>query len=486
MIPQLRPFQLDLVERVIAARQRGARIIVIQAATGAGKTTVACHIAKRAVAKGSSVLFMVHRRKLVEQIAGRLEEFEINHGIIMRGEQRYSAASVQVASRDTILSRCVRNEWIGMPPGDLVFVDEAHHACDPQSEYRRILANYPSATILLLTATPTGPEGQGLGTLAQAMECAAPTSQLVRDGFLAPVKCFAPDRKMRGSKYIRGIAGDLVGSWQMYAENMPTVLFTSRVQHSIDAVAAFNVAGIPAVHIEADTKDHDREAAFDGIANGTIKVVSNVGIIGEGVDVPELGCCQLFCEVNGRVKFLQACGRIMRPHHNKKYGVLIDHSAAVYKHGFPDEDTEWTLEGNTDEAFQEKHDKGLTEQVHYCKPCELLFKGSVGCPQCGRMPVKPPRSIFAPPPQEHSNELLVEADRNSASVFSQDEKIKHWLRCLGVAAQRNGSFCMAAHIYKNKYGDFPDNSFPCIPPRTGWKGKILDTYPSFKRKKAAS
>jgi hypothetical protein len=31
-----------------------------------------------------------------------------------------------VASRDTLLSRAVRNDWIEPPPADLVIVDESH------------------------------------------------------------------------------------------------------------------------------------------------------------------------------------------------------------------------------------------------------------------------------------------------------------------------------------------------------------------------
>lgn len=485
MIPELRPYQLSVIERAAEERRRGNRIIVIQASTGAGKTTIAASIVKRALAKNSRSLLIAHRRKLVDQISGRLEEFEINHGILMRGEMTYGQASVQVASRDTLLSRCVRNQWIGLPPADLVIIDEAHHAADPQCGYREMLENYPQATVLLLSATPVGPDGRGLGPWAQAIVCAAPTSELIEGGFLVPVKVFAPDRKVTRGKAKRGIAGDLVESWKQYGENQPTVLFTSRVQHSLDAVAQFNEAGIPAAHVDANTDDYARESAFEGIANGRLKVLSNVGIIGEGVDVPELGCCQLYCEVGGRVRFLQAIGRVMRPSAGKTHGILIDHSGAVFRHGFPDEDTEWTLEGNVDEAFSKRKEAGLTEQVHYCKPCEMLFKG-LTCPQCGKMPQKPPRSIFAAPPVENTDELLIEAERNGTGVYSRDEKVKHWLRCCGVAANRNGTFGQAAAIYKQKYGDWPDGDFPCVPERWEWKTKVLEKYPNFKRGRKAA
>lgn len=484
MIPTMREYQLDLVERIRGRIGAGARIIVMQAATGAGKTNVASYMAKCGVAKQKKSLFLVHRRRLVDQIDQRLTQFEVDHGVIMRGEKPYGSANVQVASRDTITSRCFNHSWNGLPPADIVFVDEAHHACDQESEHRKIINQYPKAIIILMTATPVGPDGRGMGPFAQAIECAAPTSQLVNDGYLCPVKCFAPDRKKgRGGKYRRGIAGDLVESWKQYGENRPTVLFTGRVQHSLDAVKAYQDAGIPAVHIDANTTDSVRDAAYDGLESGAVMIVSNVGIIGEGVDVPCMGCVQFYMDINGRVAFLQRCGRIMRPWEDKKYGIVIDHAGAVFRHGFPDEDTEWTLEGNVDADFKKKHDDGKTEPVLYCKKCELMYHGGPACPQCGKMPAKPPKSIFAPPPVDASGELLTEADRGGKDVFGKDEKITHWMRCLGLSANSNGNFKKASAIYRKKYNEWPGDDFPCLPSWNGRDDKVADVYPNFVRRR---
>lgn len=481
MIPELRDYQIELTQRVRAQVAIGKRVIVVQATTGAGKTVWAANLGRQAYLKGKFVLYLVHRRQLVNQICSTLTDFQIDYGVLMRGE-RPSHASVQVASRDTLLSRCVRNSWIGMPGADLVIVDEAHHAANPESEYRAILEQYPRAVIILLSATPVGPDGKGMGPWAEAIECARPTTELIAGGHLVPVKVYVPNAKTKRGKVLRGIAGDLVGSWQDHAENRPTVLFCSRVEHSQDAVKAFQEAGIPAAHIDASTPDDDRDRVFEQIKTGEIKVLSNVGIVGEGVDVPSLGCCQLYCEVNGRVKFLQACGRIMRPSDGKEYGILIDHGGAVFRHGFPDENTEWLLEGNVDSAFKGKHDKGETESAFYCKSCQIAYKGTEFCPQCGRKPAKPPKSIFSAPPIRPRHELLVEADRaTDRGVYRRDEMERHWMRCLGVAAARNASFGMAAQIYKKKYDGWPEEGFPCMPDRNQWKSKVRDVYPNFRR-----
>jgi len=465
MTPTLRPFQDDLIRRLRAARAAGSRIIVAQAATGAGKTTTACEIARLTTGNGKRVLFLVHRRKLVDQISDRLRDFQLEHGVIMRGERPYTPATIQVASRDTLYSRCFRNQWIGLPLADLVIVDEGHHAAAPDSEYRDILNQYPLATIILLTATPVGPDGRGLGPWAQAIECAAPTSQLIRDGFLVPVKCYAPDRMGKKGKLRRkGVAGDLVQSWKDYAQNMPTVVFCSRISHSENACAAFNAAGISAAHIDAETPDSIRDIVFQRLGCDSLKVVCNVGIIKEGVDLPCLGCCQFYMDPGGRVAFLQGVGRIMRPFPGKTNSVLIDHAGAVFRHGFPDDDTTWTLEGNADADFKAKHDAGQTAAMLYCKACELMYHGNLQCPQCGRMPSKPPRSLFAPPPVDASDELLVEAILNGQRpAASREEMVEHWHRCLAVAKKRGGNYKMASVIFKRKYKRWPGDDFPKMP-----------------------
>ncbi len=483
-IPILKPLQVDWVGRIRDAASQ-ARIIVCQAATGFGKNTVAAYLAYAAFGKGKRCLLMVHRRKLVDQISDRLSQFGVPHSVLMRGENYRPALTVHVASRDTFLSRGVRNDFIETPPADLVIVDEAHHAHDPESEYRKILARYPTAKILLLSATPAGPDGSGLGPWAQAIVCAAPTTQLIREGYLVGLRCYAPDRKRKGRKFLRGVCGDIVESWKSYGENRPTVLFTTRVQHSLDAVQAYLDASIPAAHMDADTSDDDRERIFEEIASGKIKVLCNVGIIGEGVDVPELSCCQLFCEIGGRTGLIQRVGRVMRTHPGKDHGILIDHGGSVFRHGFPDEDTEWPLDGNADKAFKKKHDDGDTDPVLYCKNCEIIYHGDNGCPQCGKMPVKPPKSIFAPPPIDTTNELLVEADRQAGREdFSREERMKTWWASLMTAKKRNGSIGMARAIYQRKYKEYPPDDFPLCQHR--WDKKVSEAAPNMGRRKGTA
>ena len=479
MIPVLRQYQKRGNEEVVAAARQGARVIVLQGPTGSGKTNSACDLIARAAAKESNVLAVVHRRQLVDQFSDRLWDFHVDHGILMRGHRREKYCPIQVASRDTLLSRCVHREFYTLPSAQLVVVDEGRHAVAPQ--FKAILDHYreKGAVIVLLDATPVLADGSGLGPWAEKLVVTAKVSELIDEGHILPVQCYAPDRKKTKR---RGVAGDLVESWKSYAEDLPTVLFCSRIQHSLNAVKAFNDAGVSAVHLDADTKDKDRDAAYKGLGDGTVKVISNVGIVGEGVDLPCLGCCQFYMDPQSRTRFLQGCGRIMRPAPNKSHGVLIDHAGAVFRHGFPDEDTEWTLLGNVDENYARRRQAGLAPSVRYCADCERLYHGALACPQCGALPQQPPRSLFKAPPVAQENELLIEAERGGEKVYAREEKVKHWFRCLGVAKARDQTFGSAAQIYKRKYGVFPPEDFPCIPERDQWKKKVREVFPNFGRR----
>lgn len=465
--PHLRAFQHDMAQQVLTARARGARIIVLQAHTGSGKTHVTARLAQWASQQGQHVLFIVHRRRLVSQISQRLKDFGVQHGVIMNGEL-LTPATVQVASRDTLLARCIQGSS-GLPWADWVIVDEAHRA-HPQSEYRSILDRYTKATILLVTATPVWPDGSSFGPWAQAMVCAPPVSKLISDGFLCPAKVFAPAREQA-----KGLAGaSLVASWKEFGESMPTVLFTSRVAQSQAAVDAFDEAGIPAWHVDASTPDDERERVFDRLETGKIKIVSNCGIITEGVDLPCVGCVQIAREAPGRVAWLQMTGRALRPYPGKQAAHVIVHSHNMVrerggqirlKHGFPDEDQAWSLTGDPDAEFVRRSRAGRTLKSRYCEPCELVYHGST-CPQCGRAAPAPPLSF--------SDHPIVEARRYQDKDHT--ERVAHWLNCLNAAIKHGGTFMQSCNLYKLRYDEWPPESFPFIPKAENMQRRVRDFY----------
>ena len=65
---QLRPYQVDLVEQTRQAWREGYKAPCIVLGCGGGKSCIVAEIARRTTWNGKRVMFLVHRKELVDQI----------------------------------------------------------------------------------------------------------------------------------------------------------------------------------------------------------------------------------------------------------------------------------------------------------------------------------------------------------------------------------------------------------------------------------
>lgn len=121
---QNRRYQTEAIERTRDAIGAGKKRVLIVSPTGSGKTVIASKIITSAQEKGSEVLFLAHRKELIDQCSAKLDDLGVDHGIIMANHQRTLPwLKVQVASVQTLVNRHAQR-----PPARLIFIDEAHHA----------------------------------------------------------------------------------------------------------------------------------------------------------------------------------------------------------------------------------------------------------------------------------------------------------------------------------------------------------------------
>jgi len=77
--------------------------------------------------------------------------------------------------------------------------------------------------------------------------------------------------------------------------------------------------------------------------------------------------------------YLQQIGRALRTSAGKDCAIILDHVGNVSRHGLPDEDREWSLDGvkkrpcNTD---------GNAAGIRTCPMCFAIHKPAPHCPQC--------------------------------------------------------------------------------------------------------
>ena len=123
-MPQLRDYQEQLVRDVSAAWREGFRAPCIVLGCGGGKSCIVAEIARRTTWGGKRVLFLVHRRELVEQIALTF----VRWGVDMH---YCDIMMVQTATR--------RISKLKKP--SLIITDENHHS--PAKSYMNIYAAFP-------------------------------------------------------------------------------------------------------------------------------------------------------------------------------------------------------------------------------------------------------------------------------------------------------------------------------------------------------
>ena len=388
----LRPYQTQLIEDCRQAYRSGAKRVLLQAATGAGKTVIAAAVVAGARARGRRVLYVCHRDEIIRQTAAKLQAQGIDPALLVAG-RRGVVGDVVLASAQTLARRDV-------PPADLIVIDEAHclHA-----SHVRLLERLPDARVLCLTATPCRLDGKPLRELADVLVSGPSMQQLTDDGWLVPAELYAaPSPDLHGVAVRAGefdakqlelayrrpqIVGSVPEQWLRLARGRRTVLFAAGIDHSRDCVAALQAAGVRAVHVDGSTPDAERLAAFDALRRHEIDVLSNVGIAIEGLDIPEVSAIYWARATASLSVYLQGTGRGLRPAAGKADCVVIDGGGNVWRHGLPADPRVWSLDGKPRRAAQ------APESLHTCRQCLAMWTGPRVCPRCGEPARSTPRDL---------------------------------------------------------------------------------------------
>lgn len=378
---QLRAYQSDLVERVRKAWREGYRSPCIVLGCGGGKSCIVAEIARRTTENGKSVLFIVHRIELVDQIKKTFEEWGVDMSLCTIG-------MVQTITRH-----------IGrVPPPALIITDENHH-CLAES-YMRIYKAFPHAYKVGVTATPVRLNGDGLGDVNDRLIEGVSTKWLIENRYLAPYEYFSPSvadltglRTSHGefvsadiAKLLvkKGVFGDVISCYKKLASGKKAICYCATVDHSQRMAEAFAEAGISAAHIDGTTPAAQREQIISGFRSGEIMILCNVDLISEGFDVPDCECAILLRPTKSLTLYIQQSMRCMRYKEGKR-AVIIDHVGNYARHGLPDEDRKWSLEKKP-HGTREKADE--KEKCRQCPECFFTFsideaKDKKVCPNCG-------------------------------------------------------------------------------------------------------
>ena len=458
MSPQiLRPYQTEALEGIREEIRGGKRRVLLVSPTGSGKTTIAAAMVRSAVSRGNRVLFLAHRKELIDQCSQRLDGCSVPHGVIMAGHPRYQPMErVQVASIPTLVRREV-------PPADLVVVDEAHHA--RATTYERILAHYPQAPVVGLSATPWRIDGRGLGELFEAVVVAARVRALIDEGHLvsftgyaydhpslASVERKGADYDSKGLELVMGgpkLVGNIVGQWVRHAGQARTVVFACTVAHSREIVERFRAAGVAAEHVDGETDKTERAAILERLSTGQTRVVSNVAVLTEGWDCPAVEVCILARPTLSVGLYLQMVGRVLRPAEGKQQARIHDHAGCILRHGLPDQDRDYALDADV----RSKPGKEKQPGIRRCKSCLAVYASDLpACPVCGLAPPVTNRRIQE---VDDASVQAVRLEEIKAVEAPVEVRRGYWERCMETARERNYAPGWASYRYKARFGTWP-------------------------------
>ena len=341
--PTLRSYRRDDLNKIIDAFNDGYRGLLYQLATGGGKTIIFVDLIRQISDAGECALVLVHRDEIMQQVSESLMALGVQHGIIAPGYPE-TAHRVQVASVFTLVRRL---RLLRDYSPQLVVIDEASH-CAAET-WAKVLDAAPDADILGVTATPHGLDGKPLDAFFDKLIVGPPIARLIDDGWLSPVQVFTPPKSpdlkrvhIRAGDYaIDQVASIMSGTvivdgavrdYKRLCPNAPAIAFCVTIEHSKLVADAFRRHGYRAEHLDGGTPRRERRDLIAALANGDVDILTNCGIVSEGLDVPGVEAAILLRPTRSLALYLQMVGRALRP--GKELAYVLDHAGNVTATGY--------------------------------------------------------------------------------------------------------------------------------------------------------
>ncbi|MDZ7904619.1 MAG: AAA family ATPase [Cypionkella sp.] len=398
MSVKLYPDQQDLTNRVRLAMP-AHKWVLMQSATGSGKTRMALDMIAGAVAKGSRTIFAVPRKELLAQTIETIAEYGLPFGVISPDYAPNPLAPIQLAMTPTLARRLNR-----IAPPKVIFIDECHFG---GAEMESVIGWAKDAVAygVGLSATPMKTNGKSMGNWYAHMECGLPVADLMTAGRLSQYRYYGPSAPdlsrvaTRDGEYVASqlagfmeaetaIIGDAVRTYRDTAAGKLCVVFATSRKHAGLIKDAFDRAGIHAQTIDGTMDTATRKRIVMGFARREYTVLINVALLTFGFDLAQAAGMDVriealsdMCPRKSLPLQMQVWGRALRA--GPVPSIMLDHSNNWREHGFPDSPRQWSLAPS-----KAKRSGGeRTDPVRQCSisdgGCGFVHRPAPLCPNCG-------------------------------------------------------------------------------------------------------
>lgn len=367
---RLRAYQKEALSAVMKAIKTD-RNVLVQAATGAGKTILFSALIKRFLKgkKNARVYVLAHREQLIWQARSKLCqvwpecEKEIGLACASTGRKVDVYKPIVIGSPQT-LSHGPET----LPRADMVIIDECHRLApaNKDSQYRRLIdamrSKSPEMRLVGVTATPYR-LGQGLIYGEQCKDkganwfgsmCFAIGTELLQEqGYLVPLRLFAPiDPDLSevgtadGDYIVKQLSDTMSKAIHVHSaldaverhasDRKHIVVFAVSIQHAEILRDAFRETGRKAEAVHSKMPHADRLRILKAFDDGEIDVLCNVGVLTEGWDCKPVDCMVMCRPTKSPALYVQMAGRGLRTCKGKKDCIMLDVSGNWTRHGRPE------------------------------------------------------------------------------------------------------------------------------------------------------
>ena len=373
---ELRDYQMTMLQDLYKAWKR-KQSVMVQMPTGTGKTHLMAAVIRDHADGG--VLVVAHRKELIAQISQTLDDFGVEHGLIVSGKEIEFGQKVQVASIQTLARRIDTingpvQKKRGRPSAEdkkvaasvldfsLVIIDEAHHAL--ADTYRMLWEKWPNAKFLGLTATPCRLNNAPFTDLFQVLLQSYSIQEFIDKGWLSDFEYVSAAPNSEVIKQVRslnkrGADGDfqqkelatvmdvpesiehLYNTYRQFADGKKGIVYAIDRQHAQHIAEYYKAQGVNCSVIDSKTPEEKRRQMIADYRQHSLDVLVNVDIFGEGFDCPEVEFIQLARPTLSLSKYLQQVGRGMRVSPGKPHVLILDNVGLYQTFGLPTEERDW-------------------------------------------------------------------------------------------------------------------------------------------------
>ena len=341
---KLRPYQEDIVNKVICAYDEGKKKAFYIVATGLGKTVIAATIARHLWYRGCrKILVLCHAIDLSLQLEqGFWPQItkDVPTSVFFAGLPPKNTEGISFG-----LYQSLYGYLPGIEPDqfDVIIVDEAHHAL--AHGFRSCLDHLKPKFLIGMTATPWRGDGQHLSDLFGDPVAKVSLVDGMAMGFLSKVdyrilcdnvdwnnmqslseqklsirdlnkRLFLPQRDEAVIDELKRVIKE--------APNPKIAIFSPSIEHSKRFSDMLSAAGIPCTALMSNIDKAERRKRLLAFAAGEYQAICAVDIMNEGIDIPDVNILVFLRATHSRRIFVQQLGRGLRLSEGKEKVIVLD------------------------------------------------------------------------------------------------------------------------------------------------------------------